>query len=167
MVGTSGSATEKGLEIALNAVKSSFSRSEALLFVNIISDENDDSGNMPNYYVEQMKLVKGNKKVTINAIYNSTSAKHYDAAKLTNGICAGIDSDYGVLLTNIGRNVIDLIKTVPLSETPNDIIRIEVQRNKKVVSDWKYNSNLNSIDFTTPLIEEDVIDVIYFIDEKE
>lgn len=167
MVGTWGSATERGLEMALRSVKSSFSRSEALLFVNIISDEDDDSTNTPSYYVEQMKLVKGNKKVTINAIYESTTAKHHNAAKLTNGICARIDSDYGSLLTNIGRNVMELIKTVPLSETPNDVSRIEVQRNKKAVSDWKYNSNLNSIDFTSPQKENDIIDVIYFIDEKE
>ena len=167
MVGTSGSATERGLEMGLSAVKSSFSRSDALLFVNIISDEDDDSANTPSYYVEQMKLVKGNKKVTINAIYKSTTAKHYQAAKLTNGICAGIDSDYGSLLTNIGRNVMDLIKTVPLSETPNDVSKIVVQRNKKVVTDWKYNSNLNSIDFTSLQKEDDIIDVIYFIDEKD
>jgi hypothetical protein len=167
MVGTGGSATERGLEMALRAVKSSFSRMDALLFVNIISDENDDSPETPNYYVEQMKLVKGNKKVTINAIYERTSAKHYEAAKLTNGICARIDSDYGPLLTNIGQNVMDLIDTVPLTEKPNDTSRIEVRVNKNVVTNWKYNPTLNSIDFLSPLQENDVVDVIYFIDEKE
>jgi hypothetical protein len=167
MVGTSGSATERGLEMALSAVNSSFSRSDALLFVNIISDENDDSSNPPNYYVQKMKSIKGNKKVTINAVYASTSAKHYQAAKITGGICAHIDSDYGSLLTDIGRNVMDLIKTVPLSETPNDFGRIEVQKNKKLNLDWKYNAKLNSIDFLNPINEQDIIDVIYFIDEKE
>ncbi|HAR20049.1 MAG TPA: hypothetical protein DCR46_05260, partial [Cytophagales bacterium] len=63
--------------------------------------------------------------------------------------------------------VMDLIKTVPLSEKPNDETRIEVQRNKKLVSDWKYNSKLNSIDFTTTQKEDDVIDIMYYIEEKE
>lgn len=166
-VGTDGSATEKGLEMALNAINSSFSRSDALLFINIISDELDDSPNTPIYYVEQMKSIKGSKKVTVNAVYYSEDAKHYHAAKLTNGICAKIDSNYGSLLTNIGRNVMDLIKTLPLSETPNDLNRIEVQRNKKIVSDWKYNAQLNSIDFYSPLKENEKIDVIYFINEKD
>jgi von Willebrand factor type A domain len=165
LVGTSGSATEKGLEMALNAVRSGFSRMDSLLFVNIISDENDDSSASPDYYVEQMKQVKGGKKVIINAVYNSSSAKHFQAALLTNGITADIKSNYGELLSDIGKNVSDLVKTVPLSEIPNDLLKISVQRNKQSVNDWKHNSKLNSIDFSVPLAENDVVDVIYFVDE--
>jgi len=166
-VGTSGSATEEGLRMALNAVKSSFSRSDAMLFVNIISDENDDSPQSPTYYVEEMKLVKGTKKVVVNAIFKSTDAKHYKAAILTGGAQADINSDYGVLLTNIGTTVMDLMKTIPLSDIPNDVSRIKVTKNKAVNNDWTYNAKLNSIDFTSPLVENDVVDIVYYIDEKE
>ena len=167
MAGTSGSATEKPLEMANIAVKSNFSRRDAMLFVNIISDENDDSPYSTIHYIEQMKLEKGSKKVTINAIYESSGAKHFEAAKITGGLCATINSEYASLLTNIGTTVMDLIKTYPLSETPRDPLKIEVTVNKKLGANYIYNAKLNSIDFLNPLSPGDILDIVYFIDEKE
>jgi len=167
MAGTSGSATEKGLEMATIAVKSSFSRSDAMLFVNMISDENDDSPESARYYVEQMKTVKGSKKVTVNAIYESKSAKHYEAAIITGGLCAQMNSEYGSLLTDIGSTVLALIKTLPLSETPKDTGKIQVSVNKKGATNFTYNSKLNSVDFSSPLNPGAVVDMVYMIDEKE
>ncbi|MCF8428987.1 MAG: VWA domain-containing protein, partial [Bacteroidia bacterium] len=167
MAGTDGSATEKSLEMATIAVKSNFSRRDAMLFVNIISDENDDSPASTRYYIEQMKLEKGSKKVIINSIYSSSGAKHFEAAKITGGLCAAINSEYGSLLTNIGTTVMDLIKTCPLSETPKDSLKIEVLVNKKLGTNYIYNAKLNSIDFLNPLSPGDILDIVYFIDEKE
>ena len=167
MAGTSGSATEKPLEMATIAVKSNFSRPDAMLFVNIISDENDDSPDSTIHYIEQMKLEKGSKKVTINAIYSSSGAKHFEAAKITGGLCATINSEYASLLTNIGTTVMDLIKTYPLSETPRDPLKIEVSVNKKLGANYIYNAKLNSIDFSNPLSPGDILDIVYFIDEKK
>jgi hypothetical protein len=166
MVGTSGSATEKGLEMAWLALNNNFSREDALVFINVISDELDDSPLSANDYVNKLKLIKGSNKVTVNAIHDSESSKHYSASKLTNGISANIKSNYGDLLTNIGQNVIDLMNTLPLSDIPNDVSKIKVKKNKVRIEDWKYNSNLNSIDFNSPLLPEDKIEVSFFIQDQ-
>ena len=205
-VGTEGSPFECDLMPALRATQRSenqdFFRENAMLVINILSDEADmsthflkqmktllyDAGpdsDIPTsdyetffeltgykeppeemldqdveYFVRGLKDFKSGRRVMINSIVNTEESSNFsgmivgvegkqqmEASHMTGGQIADINGDFATTLTNLGTSISRLASSFALSRKADGDDRMIVTVNGEEVSDWLYNSELQTIEF--------------------
>lgn len=169
-VGTSGSATERGLEssyLALTApsltgCNAGFYRQDAALSVIYVSDERDQSLQAVNFYINFLRSLKGIRnpdKIRASAIgpfplstcQTSNTCRYYEVAKTLLGIYEHIaNANWGSTLSNLGAVTFGYRTQFFLSR-PADPKSIQVKVNGQVVPEgpngWTYDSSNNSVNF--------------------
>ena len=171
-VGTSGSATEKGLEGGLKALQeplisstnTGFLRPEARLFVVFVTDEEDSSPGTAQSYVDGFKAVKGGdlSKIFFAAIAGpppygcftfSSSAdagtRYKTVVDSTSGLFGSIcDNDFGVTLQNLAFEVTASNGDFPLTQVPiPSTIRVTVDGIPQPAGNWVYLPGPNVVHF--------------------
>lgn len=185
-VGTNGSGRERGLDAATRAIARNtlvtsdnfnFLREDAFLAVIIISDENDQSANSTESYVQSLKNAKADSnKIAVYSIVDTQTQSYFDpytspvnfniwwqtfitpggsrymrASEETGGFSQNIFGDYSNSLINISTDIVDLINSFQLANIPI-INTIEITVNGVLVSEdsingWTYHQDTNSIMF--------------------
>lgn len=168
-VGTSGSASERGLETsrqaltapALTGCNNGFYRQNASLSIVYISDEPDQSPQAVNFYINFLRSLKGVRnpdKIRASAIgppltsCRSRGCRYEAVTKQLRGIYASITSaNWGATLSNLGAVTFGYRTQFFLSR-PADPKTIQVKVNGKVIpqgaTGWTYDANNNSVNFT-------------------
>lgn len=184
--GTRGSGTEKGLESAYQALSSplitgwnsGFLRPDAYLALIFISDEEDQSPQTVDFYVNYFKAIKGFRNANLfsaSAIVvpegggfggSNVGHRYTELAERTGGIFESIlTTDWAQALQNLGLSVFGyksrfFLSNQPLEET------IEVLVNGTIVGSagsgatpsgsvlWTYEAAGNSVNFATLAIPE-------------
>lgn len=179
MVGTSGSGHETDLYAMKRATERQpeFFRDDAILVVNILSDEHDSSINYNGNgldvldYVNAVKNFKGTQRVIINSIvhlvdhgWEKAGVQQLEATALTNGISAEINNDFAESLNNIGEAVVSLIDSFPLSDVPyNEEVKVFIN-DVEALNGWTYETAINTVKFDVPPVEGAEIKVTYSIE---
>ena len=174
-VGTSGDATEQGLEGGrlaitppnLTGANAGFLRQAAKLFLIFVSDEEDQSpdgnGSQPSsYFVNAYRNAKNNDPALLSAsaiagdVPNgcasaAAGARYKEVVDAIGGVWSTIcTTNFGPALHNIGVEAAELQSTFYLSRVP--VVASIVVRVNNVVqpagSHWNYNAGPNSITFT-------------------
>lgn len=170
-VGTSGSASEKGLDGAVAALtypnianeNAGFLRDDAKLFVVFVSDEEDQSTESVSYYVDLLTAVKdGNPEdLFLAAIAGPATGscsgdgtapaapRYNEAIALTGGLYGSIcDSDFGVTLQNLAFEITSPTAEFFLSYIPDlDTLKVKVDGVQQGEDRWSYNPFTNSVVF--------------------
>tara|TARA_R110002072_G_scaffold64203_3_gene159520 strand:- start:129807 stop:130961 length:1155 start_codon:yes stop_codon:yes gene_type:complete len=159
-VGTRGSGTEMGLHTSQRFFERypSFVRDDAFLVLVYVSDEEDQSSQAVQSYVDSLFSLKDKrgqlktysivtKQIDPSKRWETLGDRYVEATNLTNGVSTDIHQDFYQTLTDMGGSILDLLDTFPLSGTPIDgDIRITVNGNE-VNQGWTYDSNSHSIKF--------------------
>lgn len=154
-----------------------FVRDDAFLAVIIVSDENDISPNSTNSYIESIRAAKANpSQVAIYSIVDTRSKSYEDpftsvvdldryysnwinpgglryinASDSTGGFVEDIHEDFAQSLLNIGSDIVELIKSFQLNNTPliySITVKIDgefIQKNN--INGWTYDDSTRSIKF--------------------
>ncbi len=170
-VGTSGSASERGLETSYQALtapsltgcNAGFYRQNASLSVIYVSDERDQSPQAVNFYINFLRSLKGIRnpdKIRASAIgptplatcQSSSSCRYYEVTKTLRGIYEHISSaNWGATLSNLGAVTFGYRTQFFLSR-PADPSSIQVKVNGQVIpqgtNGWTYDANNNSVNFS-------------------
>ncbi|MEM7659302.1 MAG: hypothetical protein AAF399_24495 [Bacteroidota bacterium] len=193
MVGTDGSGHECGLLSMRNATlqpgQQPFFRPDAMLVVNILTDEPDKSmqetGKTVLEFVQETRQFKGHRRLMINTIVDTsgyhmveqiarmnelfsaiignkrrwTRAKSRDliaAAKLTGGVVADINGDFGTSLTQLSQSISELANSFALTRRADSDLRMMVLVDGEEIDPyyWRFDSNLNAIQFTDEYVPE-------------
>jgi len=167
-VGTNGSATERGLKCSYLSVlnNSSFFRSDAMLLINIVSDEEDDDITDVSYYLNYIKSKKIEQRVVINAIAKSNFSRYKQAVDQTKGKMVDINSDFSNIMNEISGQIIELTLNYPLNQMPKNAMDIVVRVNGIINKDFLYLSEINAIKFKTRIEDNASIEVDYEIMEE-
>ena len=190
--GTSGAGTEKGLESAYQALSSplitgwnsGFLRPDAYLALIFISDEEDQSPNTVDFYVNYFRAIKGFRNANLfsaSAIVvpegggfggSNVGHRYAEVAERTGGIFESIlTTDWAAALQNLGLSVFGyksrfFLSNLPVSGT------IEVLVNGMMVGSsgngatpsgqvlWTYEAAGNSVNFATLAIPEPGSEII-------
>ncbi len=164
-VGTRGSAQEKGLQTSAALLENqkydkwNFVRDDAYLAIVYVSDEEDQSKESVQEYVNKFKSLKKNEGlVKVYSIvlkeedvshswYKRNQGKRYEeAAKLTNGKTESIRNDFHTILEDMGDTIVKLSSSFPLAKKSVDGLH-EVFVNGVKSEAWMYNEETNSITF--------------------
>lgn len=164
-VGTNGSGFEQGLNATEKFIDrykghpNRYFRDDAYLAVVFVSDEEDQSPEAVDHYVNQLKAEKGNNGLvrgysivdTIgeNSFYGMTPGfyRYQVAAQTMGGQVADINGDFHTTLQQIGNNIVYLSESFPLSNVPAEgTLEVYVDGVKKT-SDWVYDANQNVVHF--------------------
>lgn len=185
-VGTTGSGNEANLNAALRATQrqKSFFRDEAILVINILSDEFDYSLKLATQsgseidtveeFVSAIQQSTTSQRVIINSIVNLTTYGQYEtrgeeqlqATALTNGIASDILGDFDESLNNIGEAVLQLADSFPLSHQPYEgIITVYIDGQKQLTG-WNYDSKLNTVTFDNAPQSGSSIEIQYQIEAQ-
>jgi hypothetical protein len=187
-VGTSGSASEKGLETSyqaflpnqLNGCNKAFYRKSASLSIVYISDEPDYSRQSVSFYINFLKNLKGVRnpdKLRASAIQSyrlSTSGtcsgqcRYFAVAKALRGVTDTISSaNWGRALSQLGSITFGY-KTQFFLSRPADPSTIQVKVNgatvpKSSTSGWTYDGASNSVNFSPAAVPKSgaLIEVSY------
>jgi len=163
-VGINGHHQEKGLEGAelfFNKYAHRFFRDKSHSAVIYVSDEEDQSSDSVEFYVQNAQsFVRNNSELQMHAIVRSkdlegsggsiqSGGKRYiEAANRTNGLNEEINQNFSNTLNKIGENIVTNSQNFVLSEIPKiDTIEVYVDSILVDRNDWTYNSSLNSIEF--------------------
>lgn len=176
-VGTSGSASEKGLDAAVAALtypnisgdNAGFLREDAKLFVVFVSDEEDQSAESVAYYVDLLTTVKDGEAddLYIAAISGGASGcdddgtapaspRYHEAAMLTGGLSGSIcESDFGVTLENLAFDITAPTDEFFLEYVPAlDSLKVKVDGDVQPSDRWTYQPAPNSIRFEPAWVPE-------------
>lgn len=171
-VGTSGSATEKGLDGAVSALtypliagaNGGFLRDNATLYVVFVSDEDDQSSQSVGYYVDLLTAVKDADptKIYFSAIAGPPPSgcsatggsaveapRYYDVVQETAGLWGSIcDDDFGVTLQNLAFAITAPVAEFHLAYVPDPAtIKVYVDGALEPSSHWTYQPTPNSVLF--------------------
>lgn len=165
-VGTSGSATEKGLKCSVLALENnaSFFRNDAPLIINIVTDEEDDDSVPVRDYLNQMNMLKSGQRVIINVIGLPGFKRYQEAVQATHGKYLDIKSDFSKILENISIQMVEMARAFPLSQSPKDSKTVKINVNGVDSTDFTYDSTNNSIKLGKSIPEGVTIEVQYEID---
>lgn len=169
-VGTSGSASERGLEASYLALTSpsltgcnnGFYRTDAALSVIYVSDEPDQSQQAVGFYINFLRSLKGIRnpdKIRASAIgetalatcQTSGTCRYYEVSKALLGIYEYIKSaNWGSTLSNLGAITFGYRTQFFLSR-PADAKTIQVKVNGQVIPEgpngWTYDASNNTVNF--------------------
>jgi hypothetical protein len=167
MVGTRGSGREMGLVTSYDFFQNyggSFLRRDAFLQVIYVSDENDQSPEAVENYVNGIKAEKENAgKVKMHGIVSFTSEgqgvtdgheRYEEATSATSGDLYDIDGDFYQSLLTLGEKIVELVNSFPLNKIP-EVSSIKVYVNGIESSDWVYHADGNTIKFNEGKLPED------------
>lgn len=171
VAGTSGSASERGLETSYMALSApsvtgcnnGFYRTTASLSIIYLTDEPDYSTKQVGFYINFFKNLKGFRnpdKIRVSAIGYSTqqacstsgTCRYYEVVKALRGIYENIKSaNWGQTLSQLGAVTFGYRTQFFLSR-PADRTTIRVKVNGVVVNEsatagWSYDATSNSINF--------------------
>ena len=172
--------TEALLKQAHNALKltdngecnEGFLRPGALLHIIVASDEEDQSGNNAEHwidlyegYVSDPALVKVSAIVDVNRQCgdNTGPGEYRDAATLTGGVVLDICSpDWGSQMTDIASEVLAGIRSYNLAN-PTEESTITVAVNGVATTDFSYSAAGNTVTINSPPVGQgDVVEITYF-----
>ncbi len=169
-VGNAGDKTEQGLLQALMAinpsVNPSFLRTGADLHVIVVSDEDDQSPQDPDFYTHELQALTGIDRTTVHGIVGDVPAgcvsgataasagpRYLDAIALTGGLEASICADdYSEMLRRVGLDIANWDDTFLLSQLPvPDTLVVHVDDvliPQRDADGWHYLPGDNAIRFT-------------------
>ncbi|MCB9639647.1 MAG: choice-of-anchor D domain-containing protein [Myxococcales bacterium] len=179
-VGTTGSATEKGLDASwqffqsgkLSGCNQGFYRKDAALSLIYISDEEDNSAQSTTFYVNFLRNLKGVKdtsKIRASAIVGepnrtcaavfSAGVRYWDVATQLGGLKISLcDANWGNSLTQLGALTFGYRSQFFLSRPANPAtIKVEVDGApvaQNASSGWTYDAASNSINFASSAIPQ-------------
>jgi hypothetical protein len=176
-LGTNGSASEQGLAAMVAALSvplvkdpqtnDGFLRTDAKLAVVVVSDEEDQSANNADFYVDFLKNIKGQYNgalVSLSAIVGDAGGgcssgngqaepgtRYIDVANRTGGkvrsICA---SDWGQIAADLGLDAFASRAGFPLSRLANpSTISVTVNGQPAPAGHWSYDANANAVVFAS------------------
>ncbi len=161
-VGTSGSGYEKGLAASegfMDRYSATFIRPDAYLAVVVLSDEDDQSAQIPKHYVDYLKSFKAdaglvklyticdvNKTGPSSAGYTQGCDRYKDAAQKSAGVVEDIYNDFYLTLNKMGESIISLLDSFALSEEPV-VSTIKVEVNDVETLEFTYDAATRSIKF--------------------
>ena len=170
-VGTSGSASEKGLDAAVAALtypaianeNAGFLREDAKLFVVFVSDEEDQSAEAVSYYVDLLRTVKDGdaEDLFLAAIVGDLpdgcdddgtappAYRYHEAITLTGGLFGSIcDPDFGLTLQNLAFEITAPTDEFPLTWVPDlETLKVKVDEEVQPSDRWTYVESSNSVRF--------------------
>lgn len=183
-VGTSGDTVEKGLFYAQQATlsggdatpSSGFIRSDSILNIIFVSDENDWSGGLVSTYTNHFRSLKTDPThVLLHAVVGDVPSgcstaqpgtRYVDAKNVTGGLFYSICSaDWGLNLQNLANGATTARTTFTLSDIPiNTNIDVYVDGSPQLTG-WSYDPVQNAIVFDTTSIPHSgsIIDAEYGI----
>ena len=176
-VGTSGSASEKGLDAGIAALtyphisgeNAGFLRDDAKLFVVFVSDEEDQSSESVAYYLELFSAVKDGEAddLYIAAISGGASGcsgdgtapaspRYHEAAMSTGGLSGSIcDSDFGVTLESLAFDITAPTDEFVLDFVPDvDSLKVKVDGVTQPEDRWTFLEYANSVRFEEAWVPE-------------
>ncbi|WP_372654878.1 hypothetical protein [Halobacteriovorax sp.] len=181
-VGTRGSGREKGLQTSKSFVSryiENWMRDDAYLVVVFVSDEEDQSSNTSQSYVDYFQnLKKTSGLIKLYSIVNTKSTgtswetigyRYLEASDKTGGATAHIKNDFYQVLREMGGKIVDLIDSFALSNKPYED-KIEVKVNgAQVSSGFTYDNQSRSIKFVDGSVpnEGSNIEVSYAVQTEE
>lgn len=176
-VGTSGSASERGLDGAVSALtypliattNVNFLRDDAQLYLVFVSDENDQSAQSVGYYVELLTTVKdgnpnniyfaaiaGDSPSGCSSVGGSATAgtRYHDVVNQSGGLWGSIcDADFGVTLQNLAFAITEPTAQFFLAYVPDTAtIKVFVDGVQEPGSHWSYQEASNSVLFDAAFV---------------
>lgn len=157
-VGIDGWGREKGLlaSAAFFDRNTAFLRDDSYLVVVYVSDEEDQSSNGVERYVNYLQSLRDSAgKVKAYSIVNTTETgeqyetvgtRYISASSQTGGTSSSIKKDFYTTLSDIGDSIVALVDSFPLSGVPYNA-EITVRVNGEVVDGWSYDSTAKTIKF--------------------
>ena len=166
-VGTSGSASEKGLKCAWLALKNNatFFRNDAPLVINIVTDEEDDDTTPVDEYLSNLNRNKNGQRVIINLIGLPGFKRYQYAVTKTKGVYLDIKSDFKNVLKNISMQMVEVTKSFPLSHQPVNPSAIKVSAQGTLTTDFTYSASSNAIKPGISIPADVTIEVEYEIED--
>lgn len=167
-VGSSGSATEKGLKCSWLCVKNnpSFFRLDAPLIVNIVTDEEDDDSTSVDQYLSDINSSRSGQRFIINLIGLSGFKRYEHAVNKTKGISLNIKSDFTRILENISLQLVEVIESFALSQRPINPNSIKCSVDDKPTTDFEYNSSSNTIKAGKSIPDGAAFEIEYEIEDN-
>jgi hypothetical protein len=130
-VGINGSGSEQGLRTSRAAIMKNaaqFMRQDAFLVIIVLSDEEDQSPESTQFYVDYFKSLKANSgMVKVHSIVQSTMPlvgseslgyRYQEASRQTGGKSYSIKSDFAQSLQDMGEKIVTLVDSFGLSKEP-------------------------------------------------
>lgn len=162
-VGTRGSPREMGLHTGLRFLEryanrsQPFLRDDAYLIVVILSDEEDQSSDSVDEYIEKMKNFKKNDgllkvysivtKEKTNYKWETVGSRYVEASEKTNGVSSHIKEDFYHILRNMGTSIVNLTKSFALSQRPHqDQVRVYIDGEEQV-NGWSFEAETSALRF--------------------
>jgi len=166
-VGTSGSATEKGLKCAWLALKNnaSFFRKDAPLVINIVTDEEDDDNVPVEDYLNNMNAEKNGQRIIINLIGLPGFNRYNTAVRKTNGVYLDIKSDFKNVMKHISLQLNEVAQSFPLTHQPLKPAEIQVLSEGSKTTDFVYSNSSNAIKLGETIPVSALIEVEYEIED--
>lgn len=147
-VGTQGSGREQGLKTSgafLDRYQTDFLRKDAYLVVVVLSDEEDQSEEKVQKYVDRLQSVKTNKGMT--KVYSIVTKKlikgkdwetlgnrYLEATNITGGKSGDIHEEFHSLLQDMGGSILNLVDNFALAQSPyQNKIQVLVDGDRKSV----------------------------------
>jgi hypothetical protein len=90
--------------------------------------------------------------------YESVGQKYCDLSVKTGGLCSNIKDDFSTILSNLGKNIVELKENFILKERPISSIKVHVDGVLSIIG-WTYDSHLNAIRFDEGLLPEEGAEV--------
>ncbi len=181
-VGTRGSGREQGLKTSksfVNRYVENWMRDDAYLVVVYVSDEEDQSENTVQSYVDSFKeLKKSSGLIKLYSIVTSKKTstqwetigyRYLEASEKTGGLTAHIKNDFYQVLREMGGKIVNLIDSFALSNKPFDD-KVEVKVNGSAISSgYTYDNQSRSIKFVEGNIpnEGSKIEISYAVQTQE
>ena len=162
-VGTRGSAKEMGLKTAQrflerynSRIPDPFLRDDAYLIIVVLSDEEDQSPQAVENYVNFFKSQKTNaamvKLYSIVAMkktpyqWETVGSRYMEASDETNGVKHHIKDNFYHILRGMGSQIVELTRSFALSAAAHEG-KLVVKVNGQVVDGWSYQEETRSISF--------------------
>lgn len=131
-VGTQGSGREQGLKTStafLDRYQSEFIRNDAYFVVVVLSDEEDQSEEKVQKYVDRLQGVKTNKgmmkvysivtkKLIKGKDWETLGNRYLEATNITGGKSGDIHEEFHSLLQDMGGSILNLVDNFALAQSP-------------------------------------------------
>ncbi|NBN98474.1 MAG: hypothetical protein EBV19_04435 [Flavobacteriia bacterium] len=167
-VGTLGSVNERGIKCSYLAVEKnrSFFREDAMLIINIVTDEDDDDSHSIDDYLSKINNLKIGQRVIFNVIGLSGFKRYEYAVNKTKGKYLNIKNDFSLLLDDMSKQMVEVTSSFALSNVPVNAPNIVVKIDGKQSADFIYTESSNTLKVGKSVPEGASIDIEYEIEEN-
>ena len=159
-VGINGSGSEQGLRTSRAAIMkngASFIRSDAFLVIIVLSDEEDQSPESAQFYIDYFKSLKANSgMVKVHSITQSTlpligseslGYRYQEASRQTGGKSYSIKSDFAQSLTDMGEKIVTLVDSFGLSKEPTSNAARVFVNGSEITSGYTFDALTRTLHF--------------------